>query len=239
MLEVCELLGVRASRVLELAAGPAAHARWFAHQPDTQRVCAVDLSREMVAYGQGLANEEGCALTYIEGDMRQLDRLGLEPVSFDLAFCLLDSISYLTGPEDLAHHLEALATVMRPGGVYVIVASHPRDAVGNEPSTETRWTVEVDERKIEVEFGVAEDPELDPVSFTRMTTVRIKEWRGEELLNSLEERSAMKTYLFPELYALIASSPFELVQTWGAMRADVPLDMSPEAWRMVLALRLR
>ena len=239
MLEVCERIGGRSSRVLEVAAGPAAHARWFARATDASMVCAVDLSSEMVEYGLQLAREEGGDLVYVEGDMRCLDECGLEPGSHDLAFCMLDSIAYLTTHRDFDRHLETLATVMRPGGLYFIVASHPRDVLSLEPSTETMWEVALDDRKVRVEFGMATDPPIDPISLVRMTTVRIEAWRGEELCCAVEERSALKSYMYPELCALISRSRFELVQTWGAMREGVALDMSAEAWRMVLLLRLR
>src|SRR5579859_66625 len=77
------------SSVLELAAGPAEHAREFARRG--VRAAALDASAAMCAYAASRAKADGVPLEVVEGDMRdfRIVAAGGAPASFDLAITML------------------------------------------------------------------------------------------------------------------------------------------------------
>ena len=101
------LLVAEAKSLLEIGAGTGQDA--VAFRDEGLDVVAVDLSPEMV---------ERCRAKGVEAYVRDVLHLGFEPASFDAAYamnCLLHVPN-----ADLPHALEAVRTVVKPGGlVYV------------------------------------------------------------------------------------------------------------------------
>lgn len=116
--------------------------RWFQDQGWT--VCGLDKSRAAVAYANHLldaslrAMDEHCSpvmgdldrnssahrspeASVVVGDMRAFDRntLGTNEL-FDAAFCSVNTIRHLASDAAVRQHLASMASVIRPGGVYVI-----------------------------------------------------------------------------------------------------------------------
>ncbi len=228
-------LGREVRRVLELASGPAEHARWFAAAQPPIEAHALDASAAMLAYASDKAQALGVALQVHREDMCDFELRGLDA---DLAFCLVDSISYITDHDAFASHLVSVAGALAAGGVYVIETVHPKEQLGSEPMPERAWSVERDGRTISVEFGLEGDA-FDSLTQVRQTRVRITEREGERVCAVLEDLCPMKLYLYQEILALLRGSPFELVATRGELALDVPFDDSEASWRMVLILQKR
>lgn len=94
-------------RLLEVGAGPGQDSLFF--QDSGLEVVAVDLSPLMVA----LCRDKG-----VEAHVRDVMHLGFEPESFDAVFtfnCLLHVPN-----RDLPAALEAIRTVLRPGGLFFL-----------------------------------------------------------------------------------------------------------------------
>jgi SAM-dependent methyltransferase len=101
-------------RVFELGAGTAPyleewHRRGYAY-------CGLDLSVAMLDFAREKARGKGLNATFVLGDMRDLDR-GLGP--FDLAYVLLGSL-YVRSNGEFLDHLDRLAGVLAPGGLYLL-----------------------------------------------------------------------------------------------------------------------
>lgn len=139
-----ELRGRDAESFLELAAGPAAHAREAAHRG--LRAVAVDLSEGMRRYANDQAARERVYLDYRLGDMRGF-ALG---APCDLAALLMDSASYLLDEASTRDHLRATAAALEPCGVYVVEIARPGAAV-------TSWTSSRDGIEVEFTWGCPED----------------------------------------------------------------------------------
>ena len=227
-------LGRPVSAVLELAAGPAAHAICFGLDAEVE-AHALELSEQMLAYAALNASALSSEVTFHHADMCAFEWSARK---VELAFCLMDSIAYITNHDAFMAHLDAVSAALCDDGLYLIECVHPKDALLNQETTQSSWSVEVDGRTIEVIFGLPDDV-FDPRTQVMQTTVRLKERRGEVILSELEDRCAMKVYLYQELLALVRASAFEVVATWGAMDASVDFDDSPQAWRMVLLLQRR
>src|ERR1700733_14403321 len=153
--------GVRS--VIELAAGPAEHARELAHRG--LRATALDHSAAMCGYAAGQAKAGGVDLDVVEADMRDFRIADADgrPVLFDLAITMLNSVCHLFTLDDLINHLGAVAAHLAPGGLYIVELAHPADFFATEPRTSSEWTVEADGVHALVRWGGRED-RIDPLT---------------------------------------------------------------------------
>ncbi|MDX2146167.1 MAG: class I SAM-dependent methyltransferase [Planctomycetota bacterium] len=126
----------RAPVWLEPACGTARYLRVAARRG--YQVRGVDLSEPMLAYAADRFKALGVArrARFIPGDITRLDEL-LPPHSVDFAFNMINSIRHLRSDRDMISHLNAMARVLRPGGVYVVGLS--LSCYGFEAPTEDIW----------------------------------------------------------------------------------------------------
>ena len=89
--------------VLELAAGPAEHARELTRRG--LQATALDRSAPMCAFAAAQAAAAGLELEVVEGDMRDFSI----PARFDVAITMLNSLCHLFTLDDLVAHLTAVA----------------------------------------------------------------------------------------------------------------------------------
>jgi len=102
-------------RVFEIACGTAPYlAEW---QRRGYRYCGLDLSPAMLDRARAKAAGLGIAADFLAGDMRDFDRATVGPV--DLAYVLLGSI-YVGSNREFLAHLERVADVLAPGGLYLL-----------------------------------------------------------------------------------------------------------------------
>ncbi|KIG19371.1 Methyltransferase [Enhygromyxa salina] len=145
---------------LELAAGPADHAREFAGRG--ARATALDLSAAMCRYAQQTAAEAGVSVEVVCANM--IDFQLPEPV--ELAFTLINSLAHVHTLDDLVAHFASVQGAIVPGGIYVVELEHPRDFLGRGGRTtgvSQPWQVERDGVTLTTRWGLADDP-YDPVA---------------------------------------------------------------------------
>ncbi|TYB41560.1 class I SAM-dependent methyltransferase [Actinomadura chibensis] len=224
--------GTGPATVLELAAGPAEHAREFARRGVA--ATALDLNPRMCAYASREAAREGVAVDVVEGDMTRLD-LGRR---FDLAVTMLDSTSHLMTLDAMVAHLRGVAAHLSPGGLYIVEMSHPRDRLTDDPSVSTGWTVERDGVHAGVRWGEPGD-RLDPVTQVSAdhVTVTITADGGTRVVRDVVP---YRFWTATELDAAIrlAGGLAAVAQygDFGVGEDAVPLT-DPAAWRMITVLR--
>ena len=102
------------NRVFELGAGTAPyleewHKRGYVY-------CGLDLSPAMIEFGREKARRLGAEARFVLSDMRDFDR-NLGP--FDLAYVLLGSL-YVQSNREFLDHLDRMASVLAPGGLYLL-----------------------------------------------------------------------------------------------------------------------
>jgi SAM-dependent methyltransferase len=217
--------------VLELAAGPAAHARELARRGAA--ATAVDRSPAMCARAVARACDQGVDLRVVCADMRAF---GLDD-RVDLAVMMLDSAAHLLDLDDLLANLRATAAHLRPGGLYVLEMSHPSDFLTAVPRTETSWEVTAPDRRVTIRWGGPDDP-FDPVTQITLTcvTVETEHADGRRTLTRDVLQQRMWTATEVEAAARL-SAGFEVVGRYGALEPDVPLWGDDGAWRMMTVLR--
>jgi SAM-dependent methyltransferase len=227
--------------VLELAAGPAEHARELARRG--LRATALDQSPAMCGYAAGRAKAAGVTLDVIEADMRDFritDSAG-NPVLFDLAVTMLNSVCHLFTLDDLVRHLTAVRAHLVPGGLYIAELAHPADFFAAEPRTSNEWEVDADGLHADVRWGGKGDA-IDPLTQVTREHMSITATAADGTIRTVSDVVPNRFWTLTEFTAAIAlankpaSGGFELVATYGDFDPATPLD-APTAWRMILILQ--
>lgn len=224
---------------LELACGPARHAREFARRG--WRAVGLDLSRDMLDYACDGAARDGVIIETVAADMTdfRLDR----PVA--LVANLMESLSHLVTNEQVVAHLQAVARNLVPGGVFVIEMAHPdsiwRDNLPNvwvSKSTESPYFDGEPYTEIDVLFGAQDDP-YDWITQQWLVTSRLVIREDGLPPRVVEHQHPHRWYLAQELRALIdLSGAFSQVWWYGNMTVPAPpLDNEPDSERMMVVLR--
>jgi SAM-dependent methyltransferase len=216
--------------VLELAAGPAEHARELAGRG--VEATALDLSPAMCARASDLAAAAGVGLTVVRADMRDFS-LGRR---FDLAITMLNSLCHLMTLDDLLAHLACVARHLSPGRLYIAELAHPADFFSAERRTSSEWSSEVNGGTVSVRWGGGKD-EIDPVTQITREHVSVTYRRRGGAVRTVTDIVPNRFWTATELTAALRlAGGFALVASYGDFEADAPVDAT-DAWRMILVLR--
>jgi SAM-dependent methyltransferase len=220
------------STVLELAAGPAEHARALAARGAD--ATTVDINPMMCAFAREQAERANLRLTVVEGDMRSF-RIDV-PASFDLSITMLNSLCHLMTLDDLVAHLESVAGHMADGGLYVAELAHPSDILSGEPSTSSEWATDVDGGKVTVRWGGRRD-QIDPVSQVTREHVTVTYRKADGSVRTVTDVVPNRFWTATEVEAAVRlAGGFCVVARYGDFDSDLALD-APGAWRMIFVLR--
>jgi SAM-dependent methyltransferase len=228
--------GGRTRSVLELAAGPAEHARELARRG--LRSTALDFSPAMCAYAAGQAEAAGLELTVVEADMRDFHITGPDggPTRFDLAITMLNSVCHLFTLDDLVNHLSAVAAQLAPGGLYIVELAHPADFFSAAPRTSSEWTVDVGGVHAQVRWGGRQD-RIDPLTQVTAEHMTIKATAEDGTVRTVSDVVPNRFWTLTEFTAAVRlAGGYELAASYGDFDDTTALD-APTAWRMILILR--
>jgi SAM-dependent methyltransferase len=220
------------STVLELAAGPAEHARALA--VSGAEVTALDINPEMCAFARAKAAEAGVGMAVVEADMRDF-RL-TAPASFDLAITMLNSLCHMLTLDDLVAHLKSVATHLADGGLYVAELAHPSDFFSSEPSTSSEWASDVDGGEVTVRWGGRRD-RIDPVTQVTREHVAVTYRKADGSVRTVTDVVPNRFWTATEFEAAVRlAGGFRVAARYGDFDGDLALD-APAAWRMIFVLR--
>jgi SAM-dependent methyltransferase len=220
----------KAGSVLELAAGPAEHARELAARG--LQAAALDLSGAMCAYAARQAAAAGLALDVHEADMRDF-RLSRQ---FDLAIIMLNSACHLFTLDDLVANLRAVAAHVVPGGLYVLELAHPADYLSPDERTSSTWTVEAEGVVADVTWGGRAD-QIDPVSQVTREHMSITARYADGTIRTASDVVPNRFWTATEMTAAIRlAGGFTIAGTYGDFDASTTL-ADKSAWRMIFVLR--
>ncbi|HLJ98365.1 MAG TPA: class I SAM-dependent methyltransferase [Streptosporangiaceae bacterium] len=224
-------LGALPGTVLELAAGPAEHAREFARSGVA--ATALDLSPAMCAYAKAQAAAERVSLTVVQADMRHF---AIEAAGFDLAITMLNSLCHLLTLDDLVAHIESVARHVTDGGMYVIELAHPADVFTADMRTSSEWTTDTGDGSVTVRWGGPAD-HIDPVTQVTDEHVVVTFRSKNGTVRTVNDVVPSRFWTLTEMEAAVRlSGGFAVAARYGDFDADLPLD-APGAWRMILVLR--
>ena len=216
--------------VLELAAGPAEHARELARRG--LDATALDLSPAMCARAGDLAAAAGVGLTVVQADMRGFSL----PGRFDLAVTMLNSLCHLLTLDDMIQHLASVARHLVPGGVYIAELAHPADYLSAERRTSSEWSSDVPDGTVSVRWGGGKD-EIDPITQVTREHVSVTYRKRGGAVRTVTDVVPNRFWSATEMAAALRlAGGLVLAASYGDFDADSPVD-APDAWRMILVLR--
>ena len=215
--------------VLELAAGPAEHARDLARRG--LQATALDLNPAMCARARDLAAAAGIPLTVVQADMRDFSL----PVPFDLAITMLNSLCHLLTLDDMLRHLTAVGRHLDRNGLYIMELAHPADFFGAERRTSSEWSSETGDGTVSVRWG-AQD-QIDPVTQVTREHVSVTYHKRGGPVRTVTDVVPNRFWTATELTAAIRlAGGFTVAASYGDFDGDLPVD-AVDAWRMILVLR--
>jgi SAM-dependent methyltransferase len=215
--------------VLELAAGPAEHARNLARRG--LEATALDLSPAMCARARELAAAAETPLTVVQGDMRDFSL----PDRFDLAVTMLNSLCHLMSLDDMVRHLASVGRHLDRDGLYIMELAHPADYFAAERRTSSEWNTEVAGGLVSVRWG-AQD-QIDPVTQITRERVSVTYHKRGGPVRTVTDVVPNRFWTATELTAAVRlAGGFDVVASYGDFDSDLPVDAA-DAWRMVLVLR--
>jgi SAM-dependent methyltransferase len=216
--------------VLELAAGPAEHARELARRG--LDATALDLSPAMCARAGDLAAAAGVGLTVVQADMRDFSL----PGRFDLAVTMLNSLCHLLTLDDMIQHLASVARHLVPGGVYIAELAHPADYLSAERRTSSEWSSDVPDGTVSVRWGGGKD-EIDPITQVTREHVSVTYRKRGGAVRTVTDVVPNRFWSATEMAAALRlAGGLVLAASYGDFDTDSPVD-APDAWRMILVLR--
>ncbi len=220
--------------VLELAAGPAEHARNLARRGVD--ATALDINPAMCSFARDRAAESGDPLTVVQADMRDFricDSSG--PRQFDLAIVMLNSLCHLLTLDDLMAHLASVAWHLADGGLYIMELAHPADCLSRTPRTSSDWVSDIGGGSVTVRWGGPQDA-IDPVTQVTQEHVTVTYRKADGSVRTVTDVVPNRFWTATELDAAIRlAGGFCIAARYGDFD-DVPID-APSAWRMILVLR--
>jgi len=226
------LSGPRATprSVLELAAGPAGHARELARRGLS--ATALDINPAMCAWALRRAEGDGLALDVVEADMRDFKL----PAQFDLAITMLNSACHLFTLDDMVAHLAAVAAHVVPCGLYIMELAHPADYLSAASRTSSEWAIEADGVSAEVRWGGPLDA-IDPVTQITRESVNITVHNQDGTVRTVTDVVPNRFWTATEITAAIRlAGGFTIAATYGDFDDTTKVD-DPEAWRLIIVLR--
>jgi SAM-dependent methyltransferase len=223
------LVGRPVTSVLELAAGPAEHARELATRG--LRATALDLEPAMGRYALARAAAQRVPLQSVVADMCDF----LLADQFDLVIMMIDSIAHITSRDRLDQHFRCIAPHLTPGGCYVIELSHPADSLGDQTLTKSAWTQAGDAASVAIRWGEPGDP-TDAATGVTSVTVSLDHRRNGQDPLVIRETIPQRAWLREELLASLGRVGGFEPRAWYGSFDGVALDAA-SAWRMLVVLQ--
>lgn len=117
--QILEQEGLQPDAALDLACGTGSVALLLAQRG--LQVTAVDMSEEMLCVASQKAQERELSIRFV---CQKLQELYL-PKGVDLAVCALDSLDYITDPDDCREAIKRIYKALNPGGCFIFDVNTP------------------------------------------------------------------------------------------------------------------
>lgn len=214
--------GAEATRVLELAAGPADHALEFARRgiPST----ALDISPEMIEFATARAEAGGLPVTVIRADMTEFELAD----EYDLALLMLDSAAHLHDLDAFVGNLQSVGRALRDGGRYVLEMTHPAEFFGAPSTTDDVWTV--CEGPVTANVAWSPSGPIDPVTQLRMYAATVTIDDGPQRVRTISQTIPHRCWTATEFEAVVRlSGCFGIENRFGDLDLETPFDQGADA----------
>lgn len=204
--EILAAEGLRPRTAVDLACGTGSVSVLLAKQG--LRVIGVDMSEEMLTVAQQKADGLKNPPRFV---CQKLQNLTL-PRGVDLAVCALDSLDYITNPEDCAEAIRRVYRVLNPGGIFIFDVNTPEKLramdgqvfLDEDDDVYCVWRGEFDEKTNICSYGMD--------LFQRQGSL----WR-----RSFEEHREY-AYSAQQLRGFLKAAGFTAIRVYGDRRMEPP-----------------
>ena len=148
-----DITGTAATRIVEVAAGPARHSMAALNEDQADRhttvqdVYCVDMSPQMKEYARESAQKwflepttTMAHMNYQVNDMRNF-QLVPEGATVDSAWLLLGSLQHMTTNDDVIQCFQCIHKAVGPGGTLFLELPHPRETFSVVECTRNSWAI--------------------------------------------------------------------------------------------------
>jgi len=213
---------------LELGCGPARHS--IAMAKIGWKVSALDMSDDMIAYAENLADKEKAQIKFIKDNMITFE----SEENFSVIGCFTESITHILTNDDMLLHLNNVAKALKRGGLYIIENAHPRFFFPLEEAN--FWEVEKDDIKVKALFGTTKDV-YDYINQIWEITVRLIVKQPNQKTIILKNKSKHRWYLSSEYDLFYRLNPqFNGFYLFGGMSIP-PEGLNEESEEMIVCFR--
>jgi hypothetical protein len=196
----------------------------------------IDESYEALALAQVMSgddgNDDGELTKFVLG--RLDDRVDEPPV--DLSYAMLSAVHRVGSAESMVRHLQRVADLLAPGGVHVIEATLPADAMP-DGNTQTVWTERRGQWEITSRFRMFVEQRAASGAVPTVLDVRCRRGDSQEIAGRFHQE---ELWIVPDAdgwRALVErAGRFEVAALLGDFQLDIAWDQ-PGAWRMIVVLR--
>jgi len=215
--------GRRPATIMDFACGAANHLA--AARGECSKGYGIDISEEMIEY----ANSRHHGLDLRVGSM--IDSIFLDR-SVDLAFCLLESFSYLYDYSDLNSHLKHVHGLLSPDGVYIIECANPAESIrtlDNGSVEPIEWSMRDADSDYTIRWNL-----LDVDPYSQIDTIEVTVTHKQA--NRVQEYAETLRHRFWHLCELehFLTRYFSVVKQFGALDVDAPFERKSEKLVYVL-----
>ena len=228
--------------MLAWACGPARHL--FAFADVGIAGIGADAGKAMVAYARRIAGprRSGSAeVTFVRADLDEKPKVPRASLPVDLSFVAFSGIHPLGNAKDIEKHLKLAASLLAPGGVHVIEATHPSDLTAAGVS-HTAWTEMVGDKVIDARFRM----HVERMSPERVVPVSLEvsyAVKGAPAATAQKPQPSLRQdgeWFIPDLAgwrSIVGAVPdFTLAAALGDFNVEVPFEHQ-SAWRLILVLK--
>jgi SAM-dependent methyltransferase len=211
--------------VLDLGAGPGAHAIEFARRGIAPTL--VDSSKEMLQFATRQGKVRRVRLNAVLADMLDFKL----STKFDLAILMLDSASHITSFQGMVDHLRCVAKHLNHGGIYIIEFGLPPGRTEETPKTRSKWTSRLGRMTVSIEWRAKAGTFRNPLYQANVRGVATIDDRRVRFCSTF----ALRTWSRRAIHAALKMTPFNCIATYGAF-CDIPIQHDL-AWRMIYVLQ--
>ena len=220
------------ARLLDIGCGAGRHLMALARRGFS--MTGIDVNPEMITYVQQQAAAEELDMTASVDDLRHLSIRS----TFDAAYCFMDTFRFLLTSEEIVAHLQTVARLLVPGGLYLLDFWVPRqwDHIGNEVH---QWEQTEGETTVRV-FYLQHPETVDPVDQTFEDELVFEVQEGGET-KTIRGGPTRTRLIMPQEFRVLVehSGAFELLSTHGEFDLAQPLTAEALTWRMISVLKKR
>jgi SAM-dependent methyltransferase len=216
--------GVPVRRVFEIACGTAPYLEEW-HRRGCH-YCGLDLSPPMLDHARAKAARLGIAADFVAADMRDFDpgKIG----AAELAYVLLGSI-YVGSNREFLGHLDRVADVLPPGGLYLLDSVVWFQLFGGR---RRGWTRRRDGVTVRMRYR-AESVDAIAQTYDECVTLDVDD---HGTAHRIEGRVPTKFFFPQEFLCLIEASGFEFAGWFNDFNLDAPV--TPEGRHITILRRL-